>query len=169
MERAVVQERRRQAFLLHGIRAIAENNMKAPEFITKGEQWLNSKPIKLADLKGKIVLIKFWTFMCSWCQADLPAISELEKMYKDKGLVVIGIHSPESTFEKDIEALKKQMEVLMVDFPVLTDNAKQNWKAYQVENWPTYYLIDREGNIVFHILGPGVEDQLENKIKELLK
>lgn len=141
---------------------------KAPEFITDGEQWLNSKSIKLADLKGKTVLIKFWTFMCSWCQQDLPGIMALEKKYKDRGLVVIGIHSPESTFEKDIEALKKQMGVLKVDFPVLTDNEKQNRKAYKVENWPAYYLINRGGNIAFHILGPGVEDQLENKIKELL-
>lgn len=141
---------------------------QAPEFITKGERWLNSKPLKLADLRGKIILIKFWTFMCSWCQQDLPAVSALEKKYKDKGLVVIGIHSPETTFEKDVEALKKQMKVLKVDFPVLTDNAQQNWKAYQVENWPAYYIIDTEGNIVFQTLGPGVEDKLENKIKELL-
>lgn len=106
--------------------------------------------------------------MCSWCQQDLPAILELEKKYKDKGLVVIGIHSPETTFEKDIEALKKQMKVLKVDFPVLTDNNKQNWKTYGVENWPAYYIIDKAGNIVFSVLGPGVEDQLENKIKELI-
>lgn len=141
---------------------------KAPEFITENEQWLNSKPLKLSDLRGKVVLIKFWTFMCSWCQQDLPAIRALERKYKDKGLVVIGIHSPETTFERDVEALKKQMEVLKVDFPVLTDNKKQNWKAYEAENWPAYYLIDREGNIAFNILGPGVEGQLENKIKELI-
>lgn len=141
---------------------------KAAEFITDNEQWFNSPPLKLSDLKGKIVLIKFWTFMCSWCQEDLPAVLALEKKYKDKGFVVIGIHSPETTFEKDVEALKKQMKVLRVDFPVLTDNAKQNWKAYGVENWPAYYLIDREGRVVFHIFGPGVEDQLENKIKELV-
>lgn len=141
---------------------------KAPEFITKDEQWLNSPPLKLSDLRKKVVLIKFWTFMCSWCQQDLPAIIELEKKYKDKGLTVVGIHSPESTFEKDIEALKNQMKVLKVDFPVLTDNAKQNWNAYKVENWPAYYLIDREGNLVFHILGPGVEDQLEKEIKKLI-
>ncbi|MBI2451406.1 MAG: redoxin domain-containing protein [Parcubacteria group bacterium] len=143
-------------------------NKKAPEFITDDEKWLNSRPLKLADLKGKIVLIKFWTFMCSWCQQDLPGIMELEKKYKDKGLAVIGIHSPETTFERDIEALKKQMKVLKVDFPVLTDNAQQNWKAYKVENWPAYYLIDKEGNIAFHILGPGIEGRLENKIKEIL-
>jgi len=141
---------------------------KAPEFITEGEQWLNSQPLTLADLKGKIVLIKFWTFMCSWCQKDLPGIMELEKKYKDKGLVLIGIHSPETTFERDIDALKKQMKVLKVDFPVLTDNAKQNWKAYDVENWPAYYLINKEGDIAFDILGPGAEDQLENKIEELV-
>lgn len=142
---------------------------KAPEFITKGEQWLNSKPLTLADLKGKIVLIKFWTFMCSWCQQDLPGIMELEKKYKDKGLVLIGIHSPETTFERDIDALKKQMKVLKIDFPVLTDNKKQNWKTYDVENWPAYYLINKKGDIAFDILGPGAEDQLEDKIKELLE
>lgn len=142
--------------------------MKAPEFMTKGEEWINSEPLRLADLKGRVILIKFWTFMCSWCQQDLPAISELTRKYKDKGLVVIGIHSPETTFKKDIEALKRQMSVLKVDFPVLTDNAKQNWKAYKVENWPAYYLINKEGDIVFHILGPGVEDQIENKIRELI-
>ncbi|QQG45133.1 MAG: redoxin domain-containing protein [Candidatus Sungiibacteriota bacterium] len=148
--------------------APTSNGVKAPEFITENEQWLNSEPPKIADLKGKVVLIKFWTFMCSWCQQDLPGIMEIEKKYKDKGLVVIGIHSPETTFERDVEALKKQMKVLKVDFPVLTDNARQNWKAYKVENWPAYYLIDREGNIAFSILGPGVEDQLENKIKNLI-
>lgn len=106
--------------------------------------------------------------MCSWCQQDLPAISELERKYRDRGLVVAGIHSPESTFEKDIEALKNQMKVLKIDFPVLTDNAKQNWNAYKVKNWPAYYLIDREGNLVFRILGLGVEDQLEEEIKKLI-
>lgn len=144
---------------------------KAPEFITKGEQWINPPaggPPKLSELKGKVVLIKFWTFLCSWCQADLPGVMALEKKYKNKGFVLIGIHSPETTFERDIEALKKQMKVLKVDFPVLTDNGRQNWKAYNVENWPAYYIIDKEGNIAFHILGPGIEDQLENKIKELL-
>ncbi len=144
------------------------DNKKAPEFKTKEEEWINSKPIKLTDLKGKIVLIKFWTFMCSWCQQDLPGIKALEKKYKDQGLVVLGIHSPETTFERDIKALKKQMKVLRVDFPVLTDNQKQNWRAYGVENWPAYYLIDRDGDIVFHILGPGVEEKLENEIKKLL-
>ena len=141
---------------------------KAPEFITDNEQWLNSEPLKLADLRGKVVLIKFWAFLCSWCQKDLLGIMALEKKYKDKGLVVIGIHSPETTFERNIEALKKQMKVLNVDFSVLTDNARQNWNAYNVKNWPAYYIIDQDGNIAFHILGPEVEDKLENKIKELL-
>ncbi len=148
--------------------------MKAPEFITENEQWLNlpigrdSKPPTLAGLKGKIVLVKFWTFMCSWCQQDLPGIMKIEKKYKDKGLAVLGIHSPETTFERDTEALKKQMKVLKVDFPVLTDNAKQNWKAYKVENWPAYYIIDKDGNIIFNILGPGVENQLEEEIKKII-
>lgn len=149
-------------------------NKKAPEFITESEEWLNlpagregSSPITLANLNGKIVLIKFWTFMCSWCQQDLPAIAELGKKYKDAGLVVIGIHSPETTFERDIEALKKQMKVLKVDFPVLTDNARQNWKAYGAENWPAYYLIDQKGDIVFQTLGPGVEGTIEEEIKKL--
>jgi len=142
--------------------------MKAIEFHSTGEQWLNSKPLTLQALRGKMVLIKFWTFMCSWCIEDLPRIMELEHRYKDEGLVVIGVHSPESTFEKDIEALKKQMKVLKVDFPVLTDNQKQNWKAFQVENWPAYYLINQEGEIVFHKLGPGVEDEIEQEIKKLI-
>ena len=107
--------------------------------------------------------------MCSSCQQDLPGIMELEEKYKDKDLVLIGIHSPETTFERDIDALKKQMKVLKIDFPVLTDNKKQNWKAYDVENWPAYYLINKEGGMAFDILGPGIEDQLEDEIKRLLR
>jgi len=143
-------------------------NKKAPEFITENEQWINSEPLSVASLKGKIILIKFWTFMCSWCQQDIPGIIALGEKYKDRRLVVVGIHSPESTFERDIEALKKQMEVLKVTFPVLTDNSRQNWNAYRVENWPAYYLIDQEGNIVFHTLGPDAEDKLETEIKKLV-
>ena len=150
-------------------KAHSTGSVQAPEFITEGEQWLNSKPLTLADLKGKVVLIKFWTFMCSSCQQDLPGIMELEEKYKDKDLVLIGIHSPETTFERDIDALKKQMKVLKIDFPVLTDNKKQNWKAYDVENWPAYYLINKEGGMAFDILGPGIEDQLEDEIKRLLE
>lgn len=140
----------------------------APEFVSEGEEWINSEPLSLEKLKGKVVLIKFWTFMCSWCQQDIPGIMALEHKYKDQGLVVIGIHSPETTFEKDHDALKKQMEVLKVDFPVLTDNVQKNWKAYKAKNWPAYYIIDKEGNIAYNTLGPKAEDKLEEKIKELL-
>ena len=142
---------------------------KAPEFVTEQEEWIGSSPLTLDSLKGKVVLIKFWTFMCTWCQEDLPKIMALGEKYKDQGLVLVGIHTPENDCERDISALKKQMEVLGVNFPVLTDNQGKNWKAYGVKNWPAYYLIDRDGNIVFDALGPGVEAKLEEQIKKILK
>ena len=140
----------------------------APEFITEGEEWINSEPQKMAELRGKVVLIKFWAFMCGSCQADMPAISALAEKYADKGLIVIGVHSPETTYEKDRDALKKQVGVLKVLFPVLTDNALKNWEAFEATNWPEYVIVDKGGNISLQIQGPGVENELETKIIELL-
>jgi len=141
---------------------------KAPEFIVEGEEWIPCQPVALSDLQGKVVLIKFWSFMCSWCQEDIPDIVEFEAKYKNDGLVVVGIHTPETTYEKDVDVLKKQIKVLGIDFPVLTDNNKKNWDAYEVENWPAYYLVNKDGHIAFSVLGPGAGEILEDKIKELL-
>jgi len=144
---------------------------KAPEFIAEDELWLNTEEGKepsLESLEGNVVLIKFWSFMCSWCQQDLPRIAALGKKYAENGLVVLGIHTPETEFEENLGALKQQMKDLNVEFPVLTDNGKKNWEAYGPENWPAYYLVDQEGNIAFHILGPGAEEKLEAEIKKLV-
>jgi len=138
----------------------------APE-LAAGE-WINSEPLKLKDLRGRVVLIEFWTFGCINCRNTLPFVKSWADRYRQKGLTVIGVHSPEFDEERDVEHLRREVTSLGIRYPVVTDNDYQTWKAYKVEAWPTVFLLDKQGRIRWTRVGEGDYDEAERLIQKLL-
>jgi thiol-disulfide isomerase/thioredoxin len=138
----------------------------APELAT-GE-WINSEPLKLKDLRGRVVLIEFWTFGCYNCRNTLPFVKSWHDRYQDKGLTVIGVHSPEFDDERKVENLRSEVVSLGIRYPVVTDNDYQTWNAYHVEAWPTTFLLDKQGRIRWMHVGEGGYDDAERLIETLL-
>jgi thiol-disulfide isomerase/thioredoxin len=139
----------------------------APELATGN--WINSDPVKLKDLRGRVVLIEFWTFGCSNCRNTLPFIKSWNDRYREKGLVVIGVHSPEFDDEKNLENVRRAIASLGIRYPVVTDNDYQTWTAYNVEAWPTTFLIDKQGRIRWMHVGEGHYEEAERLIQKLLE
>jgi thiol-disulfide isomerase/thioredoxin len=138
----------------------------APE-LAAGD-WINSEPLTLKDLRGRVVLIEFWTFGCINCRNTLPFIKGWHDRYRDQGLTVIGVHSPEFEEERRVENLRRQVASLAIRYPVVTDNDYQTWKAYNVEAWPTTFLLDKQGRIRWMHVGEGAYDEAERQIQKLL-
>ena len=138
----------------------------APEFATGN--WINSEPTKLKDLRGRVVLIEFWTFGCINCRNTLPYVKSWDKHYREKGLTVIGVHSPEFAVEREIEHLRREVASLEIKYPIITDNDYQTWNAYNVEAWPTLFLLDKQGRIRWRHVGEGGYDETEKLIQKLL-
>ena len=138
----------------------------APE-LAAGE-WINSEPVTLKNLRGRVVLIDFWTFGCYNCRNTLPYINDWNDRYREKGLTIIGVHSPEFDEEKDIEQLRRKVVSLGIKYPVVTDNDYQTWNAYKVEAWPTVFLLDKRGRIRWMHVGEGAYSKTEQLIQELL-
>ena len=138
----------------------------APE-LAAGE-WINSEPLKLEHLRGRVVLIDFWTFGCYNCRNTLPSIKEWNHRYREKGLTIIGVHSPEFDEEKNVENLRRQVSSLGITYPVVTDNDYKTWNAYKVEAWPTIFLLDKRGRIRWMHVGEGAYDETERLIQQLL-
>jgi thiol-disulfide isomerase/thioredoxin len=138
----------------------------APDLATGN--WINSEPIKLKDLRGRVVLIDFWTFGCYNCRNTLPFIKGWHDRYRDKGLVVVGVHSPEFDYEKNLENLRREVTSLEIHYPVVSDNDYQTWNAYNVEAWPTVFLLDKKGRIRWMHVGEGDYDEAERLIQQLL-
>lgn len=145
---------------------------KAPESAGAPElaagDWINSEPLKLRDLRGRVVLIEFWTFGCYNCRNTVPFVKDWNARYRDKGLTIIGVHSPEFDEEKDVDNLRRQVASLGISYPVVTDNDYQTWKAYNVEAWPTTFLLDKQGRIRWMHIGEGAYDETEQLIQKLL-
>jgi len=141
---------------------------KAPDIIPGGN-WLNSDPLTMTQLKGKVVLIDFWTYSCINCQRTFPYLREWNEKYKDKGLVIIGVHAPEFEFEKDEKNVAQAIKDFKLTYPVVQDNDFATWRAYNNRYWPAKYFIDKEGYIRYHHFGEGDYDESEKVIQELLK
>ena len=139
----------------------------APE-IDGGTRWLNSQPLTMAGLKGKVVLIDFWTYSCINCIRTLPYLTAWDTKYREKGLVIIGVHSPEFEFEKNPDNVLKAMADFGINYPVVQDNDFVIWRAYNNRYWPAKYLIDKNGVIRYTHFGEGAYDKTERKIQELL-
>ena len=130
--------------------------------------WINSEPLKLKDLRGRVVLIDFWTFGCFNCRNTLPFIKRWDDRYRDKGLTVIGVHSPEWDHEKEIENLRSEVASLGISYPVVSDNEYKTWDAYNVAAWPTVFILDKQGRIRWKHVGEGGYDEAERIIQNLL-
>jgi cytochrome c biogenesis protein CcdA/thiol-disulfide isomerase/thioredoxin len=131
-------------------------------------QWLNSPPLTAAGLRGKVVLVDFWTYSCINCLRTLPYTSAWARKYAPYGLVVIGVHAPEFAFERDIGNVKKAVHDLGIDYPVAIDNGYAIWRAFGNEYWPAHYFVDAQGRIRHHHFGEGEYAQSERAIQSLL-
>lgn len=132
------------------------------------EGWINSGPLTLAGLKGKVVLLDFWTYSCVNCVRTFPYLIGWDKKYRDKGLVIIGVHSPEFGFEGRPRNIQEAVNKRGITYPVAQDNSMQTWRAYSNLYWPAHYLIDKEGRVVYTHFGEGKYDVTENNIRQLL-
>ena len=130
--------------------------------------WLNSPPLTVEGLRGKVVLVQFWTYSCINCLRTLPYVSKWHEQYKDKGLVVVGVHTPEFAFEKERANVETAIKRLGIHYPVAQDNQYKTWRAFGNQYWPAAYLIDRSGTIVATQFGEGGYQQMENAIARLV-
>jgi cytochrome c biogenesis protein CcdA/thiol-disulfide isomerase/thioredoxin len=132
-------------------------------------EWLNSPPVTREGLKGKVVLVDFWTYSCINCLRSIPYIKAWAEKYKDQGLVVIGVHTPEFAFEKSIANVKSAVADLKIGYPVAIDSNYAIWRAFSNEYWPAHYFIDAEGRIRHHHFGEGDYEESEKIIQTLLQ
>ena len=141
-------------------------DQKAPGI--ESSHWLNSEPILPQGLRGKVVLVEFWTFGCYNCRNVEPKVKEWHRRYKDQGLVVISIHSPEFSYERDINKVKDYVRTHEIKYPVAIDNDFKNWNRFHNRYWPAIYLIDKEGLIRYLRVGEGGYNKTERMIKTLI-
>lgn len=136
--------------------------------LTGAEAWLNSPPLTPEGLKGKVVLIDFWTYSCINCLRAIPYVQAWAEKYKDHGLVVIGVHTPEFAFERKIENVRRAVSDLKIGYPVAIDNEYKIWRAFDNKYWPAHYFIDANGRVRYHHFGEGEYDESERVIQQLL-
>ena len=132
-------------------------------------EWINSPPLTAEGLRGKVVLVDFWTYSCINCLRSLPYVRAWAGKYKDQGLVVIGVHSPEFAFEKQVSNVRQAAQDLHVDYPVAVDNDWTIWRAFHNDYWPAHYFIDAQGRVRHHHYGEGEYDVSEAVIQQLLR
>jgi len=140
--------------------------MKAPDILN--ETWLNGKPTSFAELEGKVVMVEFWTFGCYNCRNVEPHVRDWHKKYRDRGFVVIGVHSPEFSYEKDVEKVKRYLRDHEIDYAVPIDNDFVTWNRFGNRYWPAMYLIDKKGVIRSVQIGEGRYEETETLIRKLL-
>jgi cytochrome c biogenesis protein CcdA/thiol-disulfide isomerase/thioredoxin len=132
------------------------------------QQWLNSDPLTIGGLKGKVVLIDFWTYSCINCLRAIPYVRAWAEKYRDHGLAVIGVHAPEFAFERNVDNVKKAIATLGIRYPVAIDNDYKIWRAFDNEYWPAHYFIDADGKVRHHHFGEGEYAESERVIQKLL-
>jgi cytochrome c biogenesis protein CcdA/thiol-disulfide isomerase/thioredoxin len=130
--------------------------------------WFNGKPLTAADLKGKVVVIDFWTYSCINCLRSIPYVKAWDERYRKDGLVVIGVHAPEFAFEHDPANVAKAVKDLGITYPVVMDNDWKLWRALQNNYWPAHYFVDAQGRVRYHHFGEGEYDMSERVIRQLL-
>jgi len=146
----------------------AEARVGAPAPDIASLVWLNGNSVGMADLRGKVVLVEFWTFGCYNCRNVEPYVKEWHKKYADQGLVVIGVHSPEFKYEHNVENVKRYVEEHHITYAVPIDNDFSNWNRYGNRYWPAMYLIDKQGVIRSVRIGEGGYQETERLIQTLL-
>jgi thiol-disulfide isomerase/thioredoxin len=131
--------------------------------------WLNSPPLTAAGLKGKVVLVDFWTYDCINCRRSLPYVNAWAKQYAKDGLVVIGVHTPENDYEKIPDNVRSQVKKLGIDYPVAIDNNYKIWRAFDNQYWPAHYFFDASGKVRYSHFGEGRYEAQEKVIQTLLE
>ena len=140
---------------------------RAPDF-AHISAWLNTRPLSLASLRGKVVLVDFWTYSCINCLRTLPHLEAWDRAYRKDGLVIVGVHTPEFAFEHSLSNVREAARRLGVRYPVALDNDYATWNAYSNQYWPAEYLVDRRGHVRHYHFGEGEYDRTEQLIRQLL-
>ena len=148
--------------------AIDKSQFKQAPELAKISGHINTGPITLAELRGKVVLVDFWTYSCINCIRTIPYLNAWHEKYAEQGLVIVGVHAPEFEFEKNIDNVKSAVEKYGIEYPVVQDNDKGTWKAYENRYWPRKYLVDDEGFIRYDHIGEGAYAETEKVIQSLL-
>jgi len=151
-----------------GTIAIDKSQFKLAPELTQISGYINTDPMTLADLKGRVVLVDFWTYSCINCIRTIPYLNTWHQKYADDGLVIVGVHTPEFQFEKDYNNVKAAVEKFEIKYPVVQDNDKGTWNAYENRYWPRKYLVDNEGYIRYDHIGEGSYAETEKVIQSLL-
>ena len=151
-----------------GAISAAERNMPATPQITGIAKWINSTPLTLPELRGKVVLVDFWTYSCINCVNTLPYVKNWYNQYASQGLQVIGVHTPEYPFERNAGNVSAAVKKFDIRYPVALDNEYATWNAFNNQYWPAVYLLDKQGHVVYSHFGEGDYAQTEAKIRELL-
>ena len=131
-------------------------------------RWLNSEPLTLRELRGRVVLVDFWTYSCINCLRTLPYIREWDERYRDAGLTIVGVHSPEFAFERVESNVRENVRELGVRYPVALDNDFVTWQSWRNQYWPAKYLIDKRGHVRYYHFGEGDYAETEEAIRTLL-
>ncbi len=142
--------------------------MTALDSFDRATVWLNSEPLTAAGLAGRVVLVDFWTYSCVNWLRTLPYVSAWAQRYAGDGLVVVGVHAPEFSFEHDLGNVRHAVEELGVGYPVVTDNEFAIWRAFENHYWPAVYLVDRDGRVGYHHFGEEAYEETEQAIQERL-
>jgi thiol-disulfide isomerase/thioredoxin len=153
---------------LHGF-PTARTNQPQLASLERASEWLNSPPLTAAALRGKVVLIDFWTYTCINWLRTLPYVRAWDEKYRNQGLVVIGVHAPEFAFEKDLNNVRRAVKDMRIDYPVAVDSDHVIWRAFNNQYWPALYFIDAQGRARHHHFGEGAYEQSEMIIQELLR
>jgi thiol-disulfide isomerase/thioredoxin len=131
-------------------------------------EWLNSKPLTASELQGKVIVIDFWTYSCINWRRSLPYVRAWATKYKDRGLVVIGVHTPEFDFEKNVDYVRHAAKDMKIDYPIAIDNDRAIWRGFNNDIWPALYFVDAKGQIRHHQFGEGEYEHSERIIQQLL-
>ena len=140
---------------------------EAPNFVGISN-WLNSGPLNISDLRGKVVLVNFWSYGCYNCVNTLPHVTRLYETFKGKDFVIVGVHTPEFPFERSASNVQTAIKRHGIKYPVAQDNDYATWNAYRNRYWPAQYIVDKSGKIVFEHAGEGQYDEIEQTIQRLL-
>jgi cytochrome c biogenesis protein CcdA/thiol-disulfide isomerase/thioredoxin len=171
VERAAAAQREIDRLVAGRRHVLPESELRdfgqAPEF-QEIDRWFNSKPLTLASLRGKVVLIDFWTYSCINCLRTLPYVKRWAATYRRAGLVVVGVHTPEFAFEHVPANVERAVRSLGVDYPVALDNGYETWSAWGNQYWPAKYLVDRQGHVRYAHFGEGEYQRSEDVIRRLL-
>lgn len=154
---------------LHGFPIDPSAGQNALTSLDRANEWLNSPALTSQSLRGKVILINFWTYTCINWRRQLPYVRAWHEKYKDQGLVVIGIHAPEFDFEKNTSNVRWAAEDMKVDYPIAVDNNHTIWRAFENQAWPALYFIDAQGRVRHHFFGEGAYEQSEMVIQALLR